>query len=88
MLIHYLSLPHSLSLSLSLIFIQPPEPPVKTNQIPREVPDQSRLSHPVISALMGGILPFGSVFIQLFFIINSLWLVVHGSLNAYMLFVE
>ena len=52
---------------------QPIEQPVKTNQIPREIPDQSIMSHPIPSALMGGILPFGSVFIQLFFIINSIW---------------
>lgn len=49
------------------------EQPVRTNQIPREIPQQNWLSHPVPSALMGGILPFGCVFIQLFFILNSIW---------------
>jgi transmembrane 9 superfamily protein 2/4 len=47
--------------------------PVKTNQIPREIPDQNWLSNPIPSSLMGGILPFGCVFIQLFYIMNSLW---------------
>ncbi|XP_064393741.1 transmembrane 9 superfamily member 2-like [Halichondria panicea] len=49
------------------------EQPVATNQIPREIPDQSWLSRPVPSSLMGGILPFGCIFIQLFFILNSIW---------------
>lgn len=47
--------------------------PVPTNQIPREIPQQTWLSHPLPSAFMGGILPFGCVFIQLFFIFNSIW---------------
>jgi len=49
------------------------EQPVPTNQIPREIPEQSWLSHPIPSSLMGGILPFGCIFIQLFFILNSIW---------------
>ena len=53
--------------------LQAIEQPVPTNQIPREIPDQNWLSHPIPSALMGGILPFGCVFIQLFFILNSIW---------------
>lgn len=51
------------------------EQPVRTNQIPREIPDQSWLSNPIPSSFMGGILPFGCIFIQLFFILNSIWLV-------------
>ncbi len=53
------------------------EQPVSTNQIPREIPGQSWLSRPVlsflISSLMGGILPFGCIFIQLVFTLNSIW---------------
>ena len=63
---------HSLSLSLSL---QRPEPPVKSNEIPREIPKRSCLAHLVPSSLIGGILPFGCIFIQLYFILNSLWYV-------------
>ena len=29
---------------------------------------------PVVSVLMGGVLPFGAIFIELFFILSSLWL--------------
>jgi transmembrane 9 superfamily protein 2/4 len=50
-----------------------PEDPVRTNQIPRQVPEQVWYMSPVLSVLMGGILPFGAVFIELFFILLALW---------------
>eukprot|EP01147_Barroeca_monosierra_P010171 gene10171-2333_t len=68
-------------ISLPLVFIgyffgfrkRPYEHPVTTNQIPRQVPEQVWYMHPVISMLLAGILPFGAVFIELFFILNALW---------------
>jgi transmembrane 9 superfamily protein 2/4 len=51
----------------------PPEQPVRTNQIPREIPDQVWYMNPFFSIMMGGILPFGAVFIELFFILSSVW---------------
>ena len=33
-----------------------------------------RYMHPIFSVLIGGILPFGAVFIELFFILTSMWL--------------
>jgi transmembrane 9 superfamily protein 2/4 len=49
------------------------EQPVRTNQIPRQIPQQYMYTRPVPSIVMGGILPFGCIFIQLFFILNSIW---------------
>jgi len=49
------------------------EHPVRTNQIPRQIPDQTFYTRPVPGVIMGGILPFGCIFIQLFFILNSIW---------------
>ncbi|KAJ3065535.1 hypothetical protein HDU98_011115 [Podochytrium sp. JEL0797] len=49
------------------------ENPVKTNQIPRQVPNQPGYLNPWVSAAMGGILPFGAIFIELYFIMNSIW---------------
>lgn len=54
-------------------FFQPIEHPVRTNQIPRQIPDQSFYTRPLPGILMGGVLPFGCIFIQLFFILNSIW---------------
>ncbi|KAG5892971.1 hypothetical protein JTB14_015016 [Gonioctena quinquepunctata] len=49
------------------------EHPVRTNQIPRLIPEQSIYTQPVPGIIMGGVLPFGCIFIQLFFILNSIW---------------
>uniref|UniRef100_A0A8C3AUZ6 Transmembrane 9 superfamily member n=1 Tax=Cyclopterus lumpus TaxID=8103 RepID=A0A8C3AUZ6_CYCLU len=46
--------------------------PVRTNQIPRQIPEQSFFTKPIPGIVMGGILPFGCIFIQLFFILNSI----------------
>lgn len=50
------------------------EDPVRTNKIPRQIPEQPWYMNPVFSILIGGILPFGAVFIELFFILTSMWL--------------
>ncbi|KAI9106807.1 hypothetical protein K1719_022335 [Acacia pycnantha] len=50
------------------------ESPVKTNKIPRQIPEQAWYMNPAFSVLIGGILPFGAVFIELFFILTSIWL--------------
>jgi len=56
-------------------FQKPPEDIlVRTNQIPRQIPEQVWYMKPLFSVLMGGILPFGAVFIELFFILSSIWL--------------
>ncbi|XP_026541091.1 transmembrane 9 superfamily member 2-like [Notechis scutatus] len=52
---------------------KPLEHPVRTNQIPRQIPEQSFFTKPLPGIVMGGILPFGCIFIQLFFILNSIW---------------
>jgi len=48
--------------------------PVKVNQISRYVPELPWYASPPMSYLLGGILPFGSVCIELFFIMSALWL--------------
>merc|ERR1719229_1984927 len=47
--------------------------PVRTNQIPRQIPAQPWYISGVFSSLVGGILPFGAVFTELFFIMSSIW---------------
>ncbi|KAI8912990.1 hypothetical protein DFJ77DRAFT_466226 [Powellomyces hirtus] len=47
--------------------------PVKTNQIPRQIPPQPLYLNKWIASLIGGILPFGAIFIELWLIMNSIW---------------
>lgn len=49
------------------------EHPVRTNQIPRQVPEQVWYLHPVLASVISGILPFGAVFVELFFILSAIW---------------
>lgn len=57
------------------------DPPVKTNMVPRVVPSQAWYLNLLFTMVVGGILPFGAVFIELYFIMSSVWLQVHVSLN-------
>jgi transmembrane 9 superfamily protein 2/4 len=50
------------------------EVPTKTNQIARVVPDLPWYLHPLVTMMFGGISLFGSVFIELVFIMFALWL--------------
>jgi len=49
--------------------------PVITSNIPREVPDpQPWYLSPAFTTVVGGILPFGACFVELFFILSSMWM--------------
>ncbi|XP_025414820.1 transmembrane 9 superfamily member 2 [Sipha flava] len=52
---------------------RPIEHPVRTNQIPRQIPEQTIYTQPFPGIIMGGVFPFVCIFIQLYFILNSLW---------------
>jgi transmembrane 9 superfamily protein 2/4 len=47
--------------------------PVRTNQIPRQIPQQPWYIGHAFTSLVGGVLPFGAVFTELFFIMSSIW---------------
>ncbi|KAF2455350.1 hypothetical protein BDY21DRAFT_373440 [Lineolata rhizophorae] len=50
--------------------------PVHTNQIPRQIPPAGGYLRPIPCALLVGALPFGAIFVELYFIMNSIW---HGK---------
>ncbi|MGH0176477.1 UNVERIFIED_CONTAM: hypothetical protein FKN15_077776 [Acipenser sinensis] len=52
---------------------QPYDNPVRTNQIPRQIPEQRWYMNKFVGILMAGILPFGAMFIELFFIFSAIW---------------
>lgn len=51
-----------------------PDQPVRTNQIPRQVPEQPWFLSPWVALPFSGILPFGAVSVELFFIMTAVWL--------------
>ncbi|EKX53685.1 hypothetical protein GUITHDRAFT_156950 [Guillardia theta CCMP2712] len=53
---------------------QPIEFPVRTNQIPRQVPIQPWFVNGPLNILVGGVLPFGAVFVEVFYVLSSIWL--------------
>ena len=55
-------------------FKQPPlNPPTRVNQIPRQIPPCARSLQPLPSLLLTGVLPFCAIFVELYFIMTSLW---------------
>lgn len=50
------------------------EHPVRTNQIPRQIPDRiTWYLRPWASVMITGMIPFAVGFLELFFILNSVW---------------
>ena len=47
--------------------------PTRVNQIPRQIPPTARSLKALPSILLAGILPFCAIFVELYFIMNSLW---------------
>eukprot|EP00606_Chrysophyceae_sp_TOSAG23-5_P000833 GSChrysophyteH2.ASY1.ANO1.1049.1 assembled CDS len=69
-------------ISVPLVFLgayfgykkDPIEFPVVTSNIPRQIPEQPWYLHVGLTALLGGILPFGACFVELFFVMSSIWM--------------
>ena len=47
--------------------------PCSVSAIPRQIPPQMWYMSPWVSAMAGGLLPFGAVFVEMFFILSSIW---------------
>jgi transmembrane 9 superfamily protein 2/4 len=53
---------------------EPPKNPCRVQSIPRLVPAQAIHLHPLFAIPLGGLVPFGAVFIELYFILTSIWM--------------
>eukprot|EP00978_Attheya_sp_CCMP212_P028880 scaffold100964_cov46-Attheya_sp.AAC.1 len=47
--------------------------PTSTSSIPRQIPDQPWFMGIPFTLFVGGILPFGACFVELYFILSSVW---------------
>lgn len=50
-----------------------PDNPCRVKTIPRPIPEKKWYLTPTIVALLGGLLPFGSIFIEMYFVFTSFW---------------
>lgn len=50
-----------------------PDYPCRVNAVPRPIPEKKWFMEPFVIIFLGGILPFGSIFIEMYFIFTSFW---------------
>ncbi|XP_075250848.1 transmembrane 9 superfamily member 3-like [Convolutriloba macropyga] len=50
-----------------------PDAPCRVNAVPRPIPEKKWIMEPAMIVLLGGVLPFGSIFIEMYFIFTSFW---------------
>jgi transmembrane 9 superfamily protein 3 len=61
--------------------------PCRINPVPRQIPDKKWYLHPFVNIILGGILPFGSIFIEMYFIFTSFWHYKYYYVYGFMLLV-
>jgi len=61
--------------------------PCRINPVPRQIPEKKWYLHPIVNILLGGILPFGSIFIEMYFVFTSFWHYKYYYVYGFMLLV-
>jgi len=61
--------------------------PCRVNPVPRPIPEKKWYLHPAVNVILGGILPFGSIFIEMYFIFTSFWHYKYYYVYGFMLLV-
>lgn len=61
--------------------------PCRINPVPRQIPEKKWYLHPLVNIALGGILPFGSIFIEMYFIFTSFWHYKYYYVYGFMLLV-
>jgi len=63
------------------------EHPCRVNILPRTLPEKEWYLHPILTIFLGGVLPFGAIFIELYFVLSSIWLRHYYYVFGFMLLV-
>lgn len=50
-----------------------PNHPCRINAVPRPIPEKKWYTEPLVITFFGGLLPFGSIFIEVYFVFTSFW---------------
>jgi transmembrane 9 superfamily protein 3 len=61
--------------------------PCRISPVPHPIPEKPWYLHPLVNILLGGILPFGSIFIEMYFIFTSFWHYKYYYVYGFMLLV-
>jgi len=64
-----------------------PDNPCRINPVPRRIPDRKWYLQPYVNVILGGILPFGSIFIEMYFVFTSVWHYKYYYVYGFMLLV-
>ncbi|TPX69998.1 hypothetical protein SpCBS45565_g02095 [Spizellomyces sp. 'palustris'] len=68
-------------------FIKAPDFPCRVNPIPRPIPDKLWYAEPPVLVALAGLFPFGSIFIEMYFVFQSFWSVKIYYVYGFMLLV-
>eukprot|EP00658_Telonema_sp_P-2_P003215 TRINITY_DN11180_c0_g1_i5.p1 TRINITY_DN11180_c0_g1~~TRINITY_DN11180_c0_g1_i5.p1 ORF type:complete len:638 (-),score=169.64 TRINITY_DN11180_c0_g1_i5:160-2073(-) len=63
------------------------EHPCRVNTLRRIIPDKEWYLHPVVTMLCGGMLPFGAIYVEINFVLSSIWLRHYYYVFGFMLLV-
>ena len=58
---------------IGITIAQPLEVPCRTNKVPRSIPPRPWYAHNIVHFLVAGFLPFSAIFVELYYIVISLW---------------
>jgi len=64
-----------------------PDNPCRINPVPRRIPENKWYLRPLVNIILGGILPFGSIFIEMYFVFTSVWHYKYYYVYGFMLLV-
>jgi len=64
-----------------------PDHPCRISPVPKQIPEKQWYLQPWVHVILGGILPFGSIFIEMYFVFTSFWHYKYYYVYGFMLLV-